>query len=304
MKEITTIDENSLQLVVTSETIGSLTTNAEQIRDLVKSRICDYTSENYSLANIDRAKADKALLNKAKKVLNDKRIELEKKWMQPFMGFKDVMNDTVKLIDSAVKDIDSVVKEADEKAISEKREQIEKLAETLGVETARVKLEKIWNPKWLNKSTSMKAVQKDIEISLANIRRDLETLKTFKEDYDVLAVRYMENLDINETISYANSLKAQRELAKDEEQKNGNAPSAEPQNEQQPEQNEEKEAEMSSHHDDYDFAFDAFADALDQGADAPAPVKEDKTFVITGTEDDIAKVVDFLEENGITFSIK
>lgn len=303
MKEISTIDESSLQLVIKSETIGSLTTNAEQIRDLVKSRIGDYTSENYSLANIDKAKADKALLNKAKKALNDKRIELEKKWMQPFMGFKDVMNETVKLIDSAVKDIDSVVKEADEKAKNEKKEQIEKLAESLGVEAAHVKLEKIWNPKWLNKSTSMKAVQKDIETSLANIKRDLETLKTFKEDYDALVVRYMENLDINETISYANSLKAQRELAKAEEQKNDNSPSAEPQTER-PAQNETKEAETSSHHDDYDSAFDAFADALDQGADAPTPAKEDKTFVITGTEDDIAKVVDFLEENGITFSIK
>ena len=127
MKEISTIDEGSLQLVIKSETIGSLTTNAEQIRDLVKSRIGDYTSENYSLANIDKAKADKALLNKAKKALNDKRIELEKKWMQPFMGFKDVMNETVKLIDSAVKDIDSVVKGADDKAKNEKKEQIEKL---------------------------------------------------------------------------------------------------------------------------------------------------------------------------------
>ena len=73
---------------------------------------------------------------------------------------------------------------------------------------------------------------------------------------------------------------------------------------EQPAQNETKEAETSSHHDDYDSAFDAFAYALDQGADAPTPAKEDKTFVITGTEDDIAKVVDFLEENGITFSIK
>lgn len=303
MKEIQVLDEKSLQLKVTNEQLGSLTTNAEKIRDLVKSRIGQYSVENYNIENVDKAKADKALLNKAKKALNDERIKLEKSFMQPFMEFKDVVNETVKLIDTAVKDIDTVVKEADEKAKQAKREQIEHVAEGAGVEKLGIKLDLIFNEKWLNKSTSLKKVREEIDARCQQIKGDLGTLKTFAEDYDVLVVRYKENLNINETVAYANQLKAQREAtkAKELEDMQGNkvnaddvqmqdhyAPTAEPQE------------EAPKHHV-IDDADDAFAAALGQGVE---PTYTTHTLEITASEDDMAKVIDFLQENDIEYSIR
>lgn len=304
MKEIQVLDEKSLQLQVKQEQLGRLQTNAEQIRDLVKARISDYSLDNYNESNIDKAKADKALLNKAKKALNDERIKLEKSFMQPFMGFKDVVNETVKLIDKAVKDIDTVVKDSDEKAKKAKREQIEHVAEEAGLEEVGVKLDLIFNNKWLNKSTSLKKVREDIDTRISGIKSDLETLKTFAEDYDVLVVRYKEHLDLNETVAYANQLKAQREASKEAEdakaapapteteQPKAEAPAPEQQNEQ---------PQQPTHHV-IDDADDAFAAALGQGVDEPTT--HTTTFEITATEDDMTKVVDFLEANNITFNIK
>lgn len=294
MKEIQVLDEKSLQLKVTNEQLGSLTTNAEKIRDLVKSRIGQYSVENYNIENVDKAKADKALLNKAKKALNDERIKLERSFMQPFMEFKDVVNETVKLIDTAVKDIDTVVKEADEKAKQAKREQIEHVAEEAGVEKLGIKLDLIFNEKWLNKSTSLKKVREEIDARLQQIKGDLETLKTFAEDYDVLVVRYKENLNINETVAYANQLKAQREAKKKVEQEV--APTAQPKVEQPAEPQEE-----APNHYVIDDADDAFAAALGQGVE---PTLTTHTLEITASEDDMAKVIDFLQKNDIEYSIR
>lgn len=290
--EIKQIDENSLQLVVTSETIGSLTTNAEQIRDLVKSRIADYSVENYSIENLDKAKADKALLNKAKKTLNDKRIELEKKWMQPFMNFKDVMNETVKLIDTAVKSIDTIVKEADEKAKSQKRQEIEHLADNLGLEELKVKLDLIFNPRWLNKTMTIKKVKEEMQSKIDEIKRNLQTLQSFGDNYEILATRYRESLDMNATISFANMLNASKQEA---------SRPASDDAKQETEQTKEALAPTSSHD---DTAFDAFADALGQTADTPEIVKTTRTLSIVASDDELRKVVNFLVDNNINFEIK
>lgn len=300
MKEIQELNEQSLQLVVTNEQLGSLTTNAEKIRDFVKNRIGQYDLEHYNADNIAQAKADKALLNKSKKILNDRRKDLEKKFMQPFQGFKDVINETVALIDTAVKGIDSVVKEADEKAKSEKREQIEHIAEEVGVEKVGIKLSLIFNDKWLNKTVSLKKVREEMTASLNKINSDLETLKSFSDDYDVLATRYKENLDLNATVAFANKLKAQREANKDKEP--AQHVDATPQTEQPKQEPVSEPAEQPSAPHKVDDAIDAFADALGQGVDEP----EKKTLMlqISATKDDCARVIDFLEDNGITFEIK
>lgn len=304
MKEIQVLDDKSLQLQVKQEQLGKLQTNAEQIRDLVKARISDYSLDNYNESNIDKAKADKALLNKAKKALNDERIKLEKSFMQPFIGFKDVVNETVKLIDKAVKDIDSVVKASDEKAKKAKREQIEHVAEEAGLEEVGVKLDLIFNDKWLNKSTSLNKVREDIDTRISCIKSDLETLKTFSEDYDALVVRYKEHLDLNETVAYANQLKAQREASKAaEDAKAAPAPTEteQPKTEAPAPEQQKEQPQQPTHHV-IDDADDAFAAALGQGVDEPAT--HTTTFEITATEDDMTKVVDFLEANNITFNIK
>ena len=288
MSELKVLDEKSLQLVVSNEQLGSLTTNAEKIRDLVKSRIGDYSIDNYDESNIDKAKADKALLNKAKKALNDERIKLEKSFMQPFMGFKDIVNETVKLIDKAVKDIDTVVKASEEKAKSEKREQIEHLAEDAGLEEVGVKLSLIFNDKWLNKTVSLKKVKQELDEKVSSIKSDLETLKTFSEDYDALVVRYKENLDLKETVAYANQLKAQRENHSD----NTETPT---------EKTEPPTEKVSPKYHVVDDADDAFAAALGQDAELNISTH---TLDITASEDDMAKVIDFLDDNNIEYQIR
>ena len=61
------INENELELIVSKKSLGELTTNAIVIKDKVKNALVNFKAENYNEDNIDKAKDDKALLNKTSK---------------------------------------------------------------------------------------------------------------------------------------------------------------------------------------------------------------------------------------------
>lgn len=211
-QQLITIKESDLELIVSEKTLGSLTTNAIQIRDMVKSTLPMYDISNYNDDNIDQAKRDKAALNKAAKLLNSKRLEIEKEFMKPFGEFKEVVAETVKLIGECSAKIDTVVKQNEQQYKDKKLAVIRSYFDDGN--TNLIDFRKIFKQEWLNKSTSMKAVQADIETVFAKVDEDLETLKGFGgDDFDVLRTYYMDTMNIGNTIQYANRLKEQRERA-------------------------------------------------------------------------------------------
>lgn len=206
------IQESDLELIVSEKTLGSLTTNAKQIRDMVKAALPMYDISNYNDENIDQAKIDKAALNKAAKALNAKRLEIEKELMKPFGEFKDVVTETVKLIGECSAKIDTVVKQNEQQYKDRKKATIKTYFDGLNVNL--VDFNKVFKSEWLNKSASMKSVCNEIDSIFSKVENELSTLKGFGEDFDVLRTYYMDTLNIASTIQYANRLKEQRERAK------------------------------------------------------------------------------------------
>lgn len=206
------IQETDLELVVSEKTLGSLTTNAKQIRNIVMANLPKYDISNYTDDNIDQAKKDKVALNKAAKVLNAKRLEIEKEFMKPFGEFKEVITETVKLIGDCSAKIDVVVKQNEQQYKDKKLADIRTYFD--GLNANLVDFNKVYRPEWLNKSASMKSVCVYIDAIFSKVENELSTLQGFGEDFDVLRTYYMDTLNINNTIQYANRLKEQRERAK------------------------------------------------------------------------------------------
>jgi hypothetical protein len=203
------IQEKDLELIISDKTLGSLTTNAKDIKALVEQSLPNYDIKNYSEDNIETAKKDKAMLNNASKVLNAKRIEIEKEFMKPFIEFKDIIAETVKLISECSSKIDVVVKESDHKEKETKRGKIVDLFDKLNF--ALVPLEKFFDEKWLNKTVKEKTIETEINAKIAEIKDGLSTLEAIGEDVETLKAMYLDNLNINETIKYSNTLKLNRE---------------------------------------------------------------------------------------------
>lgn len=298
------LQEKDLELVVSEKTLGSLTTNAKQIRDMVKNALPMYDISNYNDDNIEQAKKDKAALNKAAKSLNSKRIEFEKEFMIPFSEFKEVVSETVQLISECSSKIDNVVKQNEQQYKDKKRATIKTYFDGMNVNL--VDFNKVFKADWLNKSASMKSVCNDIDTIFALVEKDIETLKTFGEDFDVLRTYYMDTLNINNTIQYANRLKEQRERAKAAEEARIKA---EQERKEQEEAREQAEAEQLNIRPANPFnranqRMNEQPAFMEQPKEQPAPAQPElltRAFKVTTTRENIIALGDFMNERGIDF---
>ena len=273
------IKESDLELVVSEKTLGSLTTNAIQIREMVKAVLPKYDIANYNDDNIDQAKRDKAALNKAAKALNAKRLEIEKEFMKPFGEFKDVVTETVKLIGEASAKIDNVVKLNEQQYKDKKKAEIRQYFDERNANL--VDFEKVFNPSWLNKTAGMKSIRAEIDVTLNRIDSEIESLKGYGEDFDVLRTYYMGTLNLSATLQYANKIQEQRERAriaeenrrKSEEEAKQKQPTV-----TDPQKNEEEKPKAESGGMLYTRAFKVYA-----------------------TKEQIIALGDYMNENGIQF---
>ena len=114
---------DTLELVVTEKTIGSLNTNIERLEELVEKRLEDYKPENY-MGDADLAKKDRAELNKAKDTIKRSRITIINELMKPYADFEERCKNLEKKIEQASKSLDEIVKIRDEQEKLKNRELI------------------------------------------------------------------------------------------------------------------------------------------------------------------------------------
>lgn len=192
--------------------------NYEELKQELAEKCKIYETIVYTDENIKEAKSDRANLNKLKKALNDERIRREKEYMVPFNTFKAQINEIIGIIDKPVALIDSQVKAFEEKQKQEKRHSIEDLFETIGFQSF-VKLDMIFNDKWLNASISLKSIEDEMKQMVSKIGNDIFALNSLPEfSFEAIEI-YKSSLDINKAISEAKRMsqiakaKAEREEA-------------------------------------------------------------------------------------------
>ena len=202
------VERNPLSLVVKEKTLGSLVTNAKDIKTFVENKIKEYSVDDYQ-GDAKQAAKDKAELNAAAKTLNDRRIALEKEWNMPFQEFKDIITETTNMIKTASGKLDAIVKakECEEKEL--KRNEITERWNAKNFNL--VSLDRVFNPKWLNKTYKIETVATDIDLIINGITKDLEALENFGEDTAILKDLYLSTLNLQATLNKGAELKANRE---------------------------------------------------------------------------------------------
>lgn len=174
--------------------------NYEELKQELTEKVGMYETMVYTNDQIKEAKADKANLNKLKKALNDERIRREREYMQPFNDFKQKINEIISIIDKPVAVIDKQVKAFDEKKRQEKMEAIKKLYEE-SEHPEWLKLEQIFNERWLLASVSMRQVQDGMEGWFNEIKQSLDTLSNLADFAFEATEVYKSTLDINKALN-------------------------------------------------------------------------------------------------------
>jgi len=202
------MENNPLALIVKEKTLGSLVTNANDIKKYVSEKLKEYSVDN-STGGAKQAATDKAEINNAIKTLNDRRIALEKEWNMPFQEFKGIITETIDMMKSASSKLDVIVKNEENKEKEEKRYKI------LGLWEAKkfnlITLDRIFNTRWLNKTYKLATIDVELDDIISRINGDLASLDAFGEDTAVLKDLYLSTLNLQATLNKGAELKANRE---------------------------------------------------------------------------------------------
>ena len=203
--------------LVTNIVVGKLTSNAKDFSAALEKELQKYTVERY-LGNPDAADKDKKYLNKLLENVSEKRKMAVKTWNKPLEEFISVMTDLEKKINSASNSLKTIVDKAKQQEKAEKKAKIVEFWNTLNFTI--VPLERVFNPKWLNKGEKLTSIMEECKAIVDKINGEMATLKSMQnEDSEILQSFYLETLDLNATIQKGNQLKENRARIKAEEER-------------------------------------------------------------------------------------
>ena len=188
------------ELKIITREPGAISFNFEELKTEIESKTQEYEVAVYSAENIGAAKTDRAKLNKLKTTLNEERLKREREFMEPFMEFKNQVAELIRIIDKPIKAIDTQVKAFEEEEKNAKR--------TACIDAFNdidhpdwLKYEQIENPKWYNKTTTMKDVKAEINNKLVVINSDLSIIKQASPDIVTSEEYYKLTLNLADSLS-------------------------------------------------------------------------------------------------------
>lgn len=205
--------------------------NNEELKAEIAEKVKDYKNLVYTDNQIKDAKSDRARLNKLVKALEDKRKEVKKECLQPYEKFESQIKEVIAIVNEPIALIDGQVKEYEEQKKKEKQDQIEKLFEEKNI-FDWLKLEKIFDTKWLNATNSISKIESEIDEKVAKIDAEISTLQSLKEFSFEAIETYKNCLDLSLAIAEGQRL-AEIQRRKEEAKKEEEARKAEEQDKQE-----------------------------------------------------------------------
>ena len=165
----------------------------------------------YTDETIKDAKKDRTLLNKAKKVIEDARKAYKARCLEPYEAMEPKIKELAGLIeerrlqiDETVKEFESRQKEAKEKEV---REYYDRVSGSFGKNADRI-YQKIFDPKWTNATTGAAKYREAIQIAVASVSRDMESIKKSGSPFlDTLQELYLETLSMDAVMQKNEELK-------------------------------------------------------------------------------------------------
>jgi len=149
--------------------------NFEEIKEKLGGALKKYETVEVTDEFYAEAKTTRAELNKVSKALDDRRKELEKRYMEPFNVGKAQITELVNMVKEVSGKIDAGIKTIEEKKRQEKEEQIKTLFSEID-NPHKVELKAIWTESWLNAGTSLKKVRAEIEAFLTKVDDEVKTI--------------------------------------------------------------------------------------------------------------------------------
>ena len=208
---------------------GTIDFNFEDLKEALTAELELYKNLVFTEDTKADAKKTVAELRKLKKQISDKRIEVKKLYMQPYTDFEAKVKELDKLINEPITFISEQIDAFEQKRIEEKRELINEIYLELVSErediAGYVELNRVYDSKWENASTSKKTIQEAITSYLDSVDNDIAAIESMESEYEVKALmRYKETGVLSDALLTIRQWEKQKEeILKAEEEKQAEA---------------------------------------------------------------------------------
>lgn len=203
--------------------LKSIGWNKEQIKEAVINITEQYRGISYTEEQLQEAKEDRAKLNAMKKDISDRRVQVKQALLEPYEKFEAEVEEVVALIDEPIAMIDKQIVAYEERTKKEKRQALEDFFEKSMVDIpVLITFDKIFNPKWLNKTASLSSCKKEIKKTIEDIVTDISAIRSsLSGKYSVYAEEYYmkREMNLSKALSEANRIQEMDKKAEEEEQK-------------------------------------------------------------------------------------
>ena len=211
----------ALEIRVSSPTddafVEHIVWNADEIAKEVAEKVGYYKNLVYTEDQVTEAKKDRAKLRKFVTALKDKDREIKERCLAPYEEFHNQMLKIISLVEEPAELIDKQVKEFEEGQKKQKMAAINDLFEKKGFQPW-VSLEKIMNPKWMNKTYSMKQIDADMTTTQHKIGEDILLINGQKEGMQAALSEYKRSMDVTAAMAaaqrYTEARRAEEELTR------------------------------------------------------------------------------------------
>lgn len=201
--------------------IQAIEFNFEELKEQLSKNLEKFKNIVYSDDSIKDAKTDKANLNKFREAIENERKRVKNLCLKPYNDFEAKIKVITQLIDEPILVIDTRVKSYEQKNKDAKKEEIEKYyLAIIGDLIDLLPLDKIFNDKWLNLTTSIKNVEKEILLIIEKAKFDLQTIKDLKSEWELTLIdTYLSTLDISAALREKTRLEERKAALEAMEQK-------------------------------------------------------------------------------------
>lgn len=207
---------NELMIIVEEMRFPNIKWNKEELKAQIFEFRDGYadaiiqTDEDYKAAKKDRAE-----INAVLKKISDQRIQVKKAVMKPYEVFEKELKDAQSDLEDIQKKIASTIKEYEDEQSEKKLNWIKDVfARAIeGKDMDFLTLERIFDKKWMNKSTKEEDIEKAITARVETIRNNLLWIEE-EEDTTIRATarkQYEETLEFGAIVRLVADIKRRRE---------------------------------------------------------------------------------------------
>lgn len=196
----------ALELKITSPSpegfVQEIIWNADEISAALEEKVGYYKTLVYTDAQVAEAKKDRATLNKFITALKAKDKEIKDLCLAPYEVFHKRMLQIIAQVEEPASLIDNQVKAFEEEQKKKKRADIEELFKSKGFQPW-VTLDRIWDPKWLNKTCTMKQIDDAFNKIMYQIGEDIFLLNKQGEGTQAALSEYKRTMNVRAALSAA-----------------------------------------------------------------------------------------------------